>query len=233
MYTGSSTGIFLEAAGMATLSSEGNLPWCFGVGGEPNWAALWNFPPSAAPQNVVKSCYALHLHSSGHIGGLKNWTVRIHTVFPPHQPVITGSSHDDCFCDPWRLWVLAMWMWVIFPSCMPFIGKDVEVWDIRAKWSSRRLPFSCFYTYVCAVSSWVSESGFVFAKSCGWNLPSSSRLTRFLFPRKKIHFFLKEITASWAIWSKRDFFKHTSKPQVRPWCRSCLQQKSFSGSCPV
>lgn len=164
----------------------------------------------------------------------KTWTLRIRTVFPPHQPVITGSSHGDCFCDPWRLWVLAMWMWIVFPSYVPFIGKDAEVWDIsRAKWNSRRLPFSCFYTYVYAVSSWVSESGFVFAKSCGWNLPASSRLTRLLFPRKKICFFLKEITASWALWSKRDFFLNTHlNPKLDPGVEAVCSKSHFQAAVP-
>lgn len=163
----------------------------------------------------------------------KNWILLIHMVFPQHQPGITGSSHGDCFCDPWWLWVIAMWMWVIFPSCMPFIGKDAEVWDIsRAKWSSRRLPFSCFYTYVCAVSSWVSESGFVFAKSCEWNLSSSPRLIYLLFPRKKIYFFLKEITASWALWCKHDFLNTHLNPKLGPGVEAVCSKSHFQAAVP-
>ena len=72
---------FLEAAEMATLPSQGNLPWCFGVGEELHWAGLWNSFCNAVECGGVLLYYPVHTPT--HIGGLKKLRVATNLGQPP------------------------------------------------------------------------------------------------------------------------------------------------------
>lgn len=76
---------FLEAAEVATLPSQGNLPWYFGVGEELHWAVLWNSSSNAVECGGVLLYYPVR--TSTRIGGLKKLSIA--------QP--RGSYHV-CFC---------------------------------------------------------------------------------------------------------------------------------------